>query len=122
VKKRLQELVATYGAIGLVVYLTSTCLVYFAFLFAIQFGFRPSGAVASGGVWVAAYLGAKVTQPFRIIGTMAITPVLAKAYGRITGRSLEGGREQTSSTDLVRRADDEKASSQHSGFLAQGRH
>jgi hypothetical protein len=95
VKKRLQDLLATYGAVGLVVYLTSTCLVYFAFLFAIQFGFKPAGAVANGGVWVAAYLGAKVTQPFRIIGTMAITPILARAYGRITGRALERDRQQS---------------------------
>jgi hypothetical protein len=76
------------------VYLTSTCLVYFAFLFAIQFGFKPSGAVASGGVWVAAYIGAKVTQPFRIIGTVAVTPIVAKAYGRITGRALVKGGQQ----------------------------
>lgn len=88
VKKRLQDLIATYGAIGLVVYLTSTCLVYFAFLFAIQFGFKPSGVVANGGVWVAAYIGAKVTQPFRIIGTVAVTPLVAKVYERITGRRV----------------------------------
>jgi hypothetical protein len=86
VKKRLQDLVATYGAVGLVVYLTSTFLVYFAFLFAIQFGFKPSGAVANGGVWVAAYIGAKVTQPFRILGAVAVTPFVAKFYERITGR------------------------------------
>lgn len=82
----MQDLVATYGAVGLVVYLTSTCLVYFAFLLGLQAGWKPSGFVAGSGVWVAAYLGTKVTQPFRIVGAMAVTPVLTNAYERLRGR------------------------------------
>ena len=82
----MQDLVATYGAVGLVVYLTSTCLVYFAFLLGLQLGWKPSGIVAGSGIWVAAYLGTKVTQPFRIVGAMAVTPILMNAYSRLTGR------------------------------------
>lgn len=91
----MQDLIATYGTVGLVVYLTSTCLVYFAFLFAIQLGFKPAGAAATGGVWIAAYVGAKITQPFRIVGTMAVTPVLVRAYGRFTRRRLAQSGQQT---------------------------
>ena len=87
-KKKLGNLVAQYGAVGLVVYLTSTCLVYVVFLVAMQLGWKPSGAVATGGVWIAAYVATKVTQPFRIVGAMAITPVLIRAYERITGRRM----------------------------------
>ena len=82
----MQDLVATYGAVGLVVYLSSTCLVYFVFLLGLQAGWKPTGFVAGSGVWVAAYLGTKVTQPFRIIGAMAVTPMLTNAYERLRGR------------------------------------
>jgi hypothetical protein len=87
VKKRLEKLVVQYGTVGLVVYLTSTCLVYAGFLLALQLGWRPEGAIAGAGVWVAAYIGTKVTQPFRIVGAMAVTPVILRVYGRVTGRS-----------------------------------
>jgi hypothetical protein len=91
----MQDLVATYGAVGLAVYLTSTCLVYVVFLLGIQAGWKPSGIVAGSGVWVAAYLGTKITQPFRIVGAMAITPLLTRTYARLTGRRV-GERSRTS--------------------------
>jgi hypothetical protein len=97
----MQSLVAQYGAVGLVVYLTSTCLVYVVFLLGIQLGWKPSGMVASGGVWVAAYLGTKVTQPFRIVGAMAITPVLVSAYERITGRRVAKMGAATQPSDVA---------------------
>lgn len=85
-KKRLESLLVEYGAIGLVTYLTSTCLVYVTLLLALQFGWRPSGAAATGGVWIAAYIGTKITQPFRIMGAIAVTPFLARGYEKLTGR------------------------------------
>ena len=90
----MQHLVATYGAVGLAVYLTSTCLVYVVFLLGLQAGWKPSGFVAGSGVWVAAYVGTKVTQPFRIVGAMAVTPLLTRAYTRLTGRRV-GERSRT---------------------------
>jgi hypothetical protein len=89
VKKRLETLLVQYGTVGLVVYLTSTCLVYAVFLVAIQLGWRPSGVVATGGVWVAAYIATKVTQPFRIMGAAAITPLIVRAYERVARRRSE---------------------------------
>jgi hypothetical protein len=95
VKKSFSKLVAEYGTVGLVVYLTSTCLVYAVFLIALQLGWQPEGAIAGAGVWVAAYIGTKVTQPFRIVGAMAVTPVILRVYGRVTGRDA-------ASTDAAR--------------------
>ena len=92
-KKRLENLVVQYGTVGLVVYLTSTCLVYAVFLVAIQLGWQPSGVVATGGVWIAAYIATKVTQPFRIMGAAAVTPFIVRAYERLTGRRPENRSE-----------------------------
>mgnify|MGYP006176704295 FL=1 len=82
----MKEFVVEYGAIGLTVYLTSTALVYVGFWVALQFGWRPSGAVGNAGYWITAYAAAKVTQPFRIIGSAALTPIIARIYERVTGK------------------------------------
>ena len=85
-RKSVKDFVVEYGAIGLTVYLTSTALVYVGFWLALQFGWRPSGTVGNAGYWITAYAAAKVTQPFRIIGSAAITPIIARIYERVTGR------------------------------------
>lgn len=85
-RKSVKEFVVEYGAIGLTIYLTSTALVYVGFWLALQFGWRPSGAVGNAGYWITAYAAAKVTQPFRIIGSAAITPIVARIYERVTGK------------------------------------
>lgn len=90
-RKSVKEFVVEYGAIGLTVYLTSTALVYVGFWLALQFGWRPSGAVGNAGYWITAYAAAKVTQPFRIIGSAAITPFVARIYERLTGRRAKTG-------------------------------
>ena len=90
-RKSVKEFVVEYGAIGLTVYLTSTALVYVGFWLALRFGWRPSGAVGNAGYWITAYAAAKVTQPFRIIGSAAITPFIARIYERLTGRRAKAG-------------------------------
>jgi hypothetical protein len=87
-----KEFVLEYGAIGLIVYLTSTVLVYVGFWLALQFGWRPSSATASAGYWITAYAFAKVTQPFRILGSAAITPIIARIYERLTGRKATASK------------------------------
>ena len=86
VRKSVKDFVVEYGAIGLTVYLTSTALVYVGFWLALQFGWRPASAAGNAGYWITAYAAAKVTQPFRIIGSAAITPIIARIYERVTGR------------------------------------
>jgi hypothetical protein len=92
VPKSFKDFFVEYGTIGIIVYLVSTVLVYLGFWIALQFGWRPSGVVGTTGYWVTAYVAAKATQPFRIAGTAAITPLIAKIYERVTGRSAGGRR------------------------------
>ena len=97
-REKLNNLIVEYGIIGLVVYLTSTVLVYLGFWIALQFGWRPSGATGNIAFWGTAYVAAKVTQPFRIAGTIIVTPFLARLYERVTGRRLKR-REGAASSD-----------------------
>jgi hypothetical protein len=89
VRKKLNDLIVEYGVIAVVVYLTSTGLVYLGFWLALQFGWRPSGATGNIAFWGTAYIAAKVTQPFRIAGTILVTPLIARVYERVTGRRLK---------------------------------
>ena len=55
---------------------------------AIRFGWQPTSTAGTVGTWTAAYIATKLTQPLRILATLAITPVVAKVFERLTG----GGR------------------------------
>ena len=94
----MKDFVVEYGAIGLIVYLTTTAMVYVGFWLALQFGWRPSGTVGNAGYWITAYAAAKVTQPFRIIGSAAVTPLIARIYERITGKSAGTGKREARTT------------------------
>jgi len=86
VRKSLKEFVVEYGAIGLIVYLSSTVIVCLIAWFALSMGWKPESTVGSAGMWAAVYIIAKLTQPFRIAGSIAITPLIARVYERVTGR------------------------------------
>lgn len=85
-RKNIKDLVVEYGAVALVIYLITTCLVYAGFWFAIQLGWKPSGVVAGAGLWFAAWVATKITQPFRIAAAIAVTPFVAKFYERVKRR------------------------------------
>ena len=89
-RKSLKDFVVEYGVIGLVVYLTTTIFVYLGFWIALKFGWKPSGVVGNAGFWLTAYIAAKATQPFRIAGSIAVTPFIARVYERVTGRRISG--------------------------------
>ena len=86
-KKTVQNLLVEYGAVAVVVYFVIFFSVIFGFWAAINFGWQPSSTAGSLGAWTAAYIATKLTQPLRILATLAITPLVAKLYERITGRS-----------------------------------
>ncbi len=86
VRKTLKNIFAEYGTIAVVVYLTIFALVLFGFWGAIHLGWQPQSVTANVGGFTAAYLATKVTQPVRIASTLAITPVVAKVYGRLSGK------------------------------------
>jgi hypothetical protein len=86
VRKTLKSILAEYGPIAVVVYLT----IFFAVLLtawgAIHLGWQPSSLTANVGTFTAAYLATKLTQPARIASTLALTPIVAKVYSRFTRR------------------------------------
>ena len=86
-RKTVQNIFAEYGAIAVVVYFAIFFAVLFGFWAAFRFGWRPSSAAATLGIWTAAYIATKLTQPVRIIATLAITPFIAKFYERLTNRT-----------------------------------
>lgn len=84
---RFRELILEYGVIALIVHYVIFAIVIVGFWFAIRAGWQPTSTAATAGSWGAAYIAAKITQPLRILATLAVTPFVARAYERITGRS-----------------------------------
>ena len=85
-KKTVQNLLAEYGTVAVIVYFTIFFATFAGFWLAIRFGWRPSSAAGAVGTWAAAYIATKLTQPLRIAATLVITPVAAKVYERVRGR------------------------------------
>jgi hypothetical protein len=83
---RFRDLVVEYGVIALIVHYAIFVLVIVGFWAAMRAGWEPTGAAGSVGTWTAAYVATKVTQPLRIVATIAITPFIAKIYERVTGQ------------------------------------
>lgn len=87
-RKTVKNILAEYGAVALVVYFAIFFAVLFGFWAGIRFGWRPESATGNAGAITAAYIATKLTQPLRIAATLALTPFIAKAYERITRKSL----------------------------------
>lgn len=85
-RRTLKQVMADYGPVALVVYLTLFFAVLFGAWTAIHLGWRPESVAGSAGTFTAAYLATKVTQPLRIAATLALTPFVAKVYERIVRR------------------------------------
>ena len=83
---RFRELILEYGIIALIVHYVIFAIVITGFWFAIRAGWRPTSTAGTAGSWGAAYIAAKITQPLRIVATLAVTPLIARAYERITGK------------------------------------
>jgi hypothetical protein len=81
---RLAELMAKYGPVALVTYLSifAACMCGFAFAIT-QLGYRPEGVAASVGVWGMAWFACKVIQPVRIAATVVLTPFVAAGFHRL---------------------------------------
>jgi hypothetical protein len=87
---RFRELILEYGIIALIVHYVIFAVVIFGFWFAIRAGWKPTSSAGTAGSWGAAYIAAKITQPLRIIATLALTPLVARTYERITGKKRGG--------------------------------
>jgi hypothetical protein len=77
-KERFQAFLAEYGMMALWVYFGIFVLVLVGFAVAITFGFEVESAAGTAGTWAAAYIATKLTQPFRILATFALTPLAVR--------------------------------------------
>lgn len=87
-KQRLEEHLAEYGPIALVIYLSLSALTILGFYVAIKSGLR-SGDSTSGdaGTLLAAWLAAKITLPLRIGATFILTPIAAAVLHKFRPKS-----------------------------------
>ena len=90
-KKTIQNLLAEYGTVAVIVYFVIFFAVLGAFWLAIRLGWQPTSAAGSVGTFAAAYIATKLTQPLRIAATLVITPFIAKLYERVRGTHREEG-------------------------------
>ncbi len=77
-RERLKTLLAEYGSLALYIYLVIFALVLVGFVVAIRMGIHVDSTAGKAGVWGAAWLATKVTQPLRILATVALTPIVAQ--------------------------------------------
>ena len=87
-RRSLKDLLAEYGTVALVVYFTIFFLTLAGFWIAIRAGYRPQSVTGSAGTAAAAYIATKLTQPLRILGTVALTPLVAKLWEKRAGRTV----------------------------------
>lgn len=79
-RKTLKNVLAEYGVIAVVVYLTLFTVVFVGSYFAIRLGWTPGSVAGQAGAWTAAYLVTKVAQPLRIAATVLITTFVGKMW------------------------------------------
>jgi hypothetical protein len=85
-RDRVKRFLAEYGAVGVAVYLVIHLAVFFGAWAAIEAGWRPRGAAAEVGAVMGAYLVTSITKVPRFAATVAVTPLVARAWARVTGR------------------------------------
>ena len=81
-KTRLTLLLDEYGKIAIAIYFAIFALVLGGFVLAIRLGFEVQSAHATAGTLGAAWVATKLTQPVRIIATLALTPLVGRFVKR----------------------------------------
>lgn len=107
-RQRIKNLLAEYGRLAIYVYLVIFGLVLAGFAVAIQTGIKVESTAGKAGIWGAAWVATKVTQPLRILATLALTPVLARFLPGRRGATVavpvssdESIRDQGKESDLT---------------------
>lgn len=77
-KARLEALLEEYGKVAVITYFAIFSLVFAGFAIAISLGVQVESASGTAGTLGAAYVATKLTQPIRIIATLALTPFLGR--------------------------------------------
>lgn len=81
-RKTLKKILAEYGAIAVVLYLSIFFTVFIGAYFAIRLGWAPASVAGNAGAWTAAYIVTKITQPLRIAGTVVLTTFLGRLWDK----------------------------------------
>lgn len=81
-KDRLQEHVAEYGRLALIIFFTLGILSLIGFYVAIKAGIDVGSNTGTAGALAAAWVANKLTMPIRIGATLVLTPLMAKILRR----------------------------------------
>ncbi len=95
--ERMKGMLAEYGRVALIVYLVLFGAVLAGFSVAISAGVAVDSAAGGVGTFAAAYVATKLTQPLRILATLAITPLVAAGLKRLRGAPGEAAVKPPSS-------------------------
>lgn len=79
---RLKALLDEYGKLAVVIYFVLFGLVFGGFAVAISAGVHVDSAAGSAGLIGAAWVATKLTQPLRILATLALVPIVARVQQR----------------------------------------
>jgi hypothetical protein len=86
-KQRAEKLMADYGAVAVTVYFVIFFATLAGFAVAIRTGVAVESAAGEASILGAAWVATKVTQPVRILATLALTPLVGRAWQRLRRRS-----------------------------------
>ncbi|MSP59795.1 MAG: hypothetical protein EXR72_05530 [Myxococcales bacterium] len=81
-KARLDGLIRAYGPVAFAVYFGLFAVTFAGFAAAIKFGVSVQSASSGAGTLLAAWVATKLTQPLRILATLALTPLAVRLFGR----------------------------------------
>lgn len=81
-KQRLEALLRDYGGVAAATYFSLFGLTLAGFTAAIGMGIEVEGASSGAGTLFAAWVATKLTQPVRILATIALTPLVARLRRR----------------------------------------
>ena len=79
-KAKLKALLAEYGSVAIYTYLALFAVVLIGFALAIKIGIKLEGTASGVGLLGAAWVATKLTQPLRILATVALTPIVARVW------------------------------------------
>ena len=79
-KEKLKALLAEYGSVAIYTYLVLFAVVLIGFALAIKIGIKLEGTASGVGLLGAAWVATKLTQPLRILATVALTPIVARVW------------------------------------------
>ena len=102
IKADWKKIAAEYGPVAIFTYLVIFAIAGGAIFIAIKTGFQFEGIDAGDRKGIAALLfstwvGLKITQPFRILLTIALTPLVAKLVRKPAANEADGAEHQPAS-------------------------